>query len=102
MNTCCKKINAGGSIWPPTYRACGKTAKFERDGKWYCGIHDPAAREAKNLAKTAAWHAEWDAKDNRRKFVEACEQAIRDIAAGADEPSAIAVAILSKEFGEPK
>ena len=41
---CGVRIYAGGYIghW------CGKTAKFERDEKWYCGIHDPVASKAKS------------------------------------------------------
>lgn len=23
------------------FYACGRKAKVERDGKWYCGLHDP-------------------------------------------------------------
>ena len=36
-------------------RTCTKTAKVERDGKWYCGIHDPVARAEKAAARHANW-----------------------------------------------
>ncbi len=33
---CCRKIMNGYH-----HHECGKPAKFEVDGKWYCGIHNP-------------------------------------------------------------
>ena len=37
---------------------CAKPGKVERDGKWYCGVHNPALREARD--KT--WRARYDAE----------------------------------------
>lgn len=39
---CCKDVSKGYG-----YRACGRNAKYERDGKWYCGMHDPVAKKAR-------------------------------------------------------
>ena len=33
--------------------SCGRRGKVERGGKHYCGIHDPAKKEAKRVAMTA-------------------------------------------------
>ncbi len=41
---------------------CSKNGKIEREGKYYCGIHDPVAIEAKSKARNAKWNAEWRAK----------------------------------------
>lgn len=41
--TCCAEISNGGWSW---YK-CAKNAKFEREGKWYCGTHDPVRVEAR-------------------------------------------------------
>ena len=40
---CCEEVWNNYTHWP-----CGKTAKFERDGKWYCGIHDPEKRKERS------------------------------------------------------
>lgn len=42
---------------------CAKPAKVERDGKWYCGVHDPAAKAERDAKRRAAWVA----KDNVSK-----------------------------------
>ena len=42
---CCKAVWGDGSYRP---HVCGNAAKFEVDGKHYCGIHNP------NKAKTKA------------------------------------------------
>lgn len=53
---------------------CGRTAKFERDGKYYCGTHDPAKVSARRAERDARWAEEdrarrvmWDAALLRRK-----------------------------------
>lgn len=38
---CCKTLWKG-STWNPERVPCGNPAKFEEDGKHYCGIHNPA------------------------------------------------------------
>lgn len=55
--TCC------GDVWL-SYRwvKCTKTGKVERDGKHYCGIHDPVAIKAKKDKQHAKWKQEWDAE----------------------------------------
>jgi uncharacterized Zn finger protein (UPF0148 family) len=45
-----------------SYRDCGKTAMFDRDGKWYCGIHDPVAIAERLDARNAAINAKWEAR----------------------------------------
>ena len=60
---CCGRVHSGGYGIGHT---CGKTAKFERDGKWYCGTHDPVAQKAKSEARPAAYREEWRIKDEAR------------------------------------
>jgi hypothetical protein len=36
---------------------CGRTAKYEHNGKPYCKTHHPPAAKAKRDAKNAAWDA---------------------------------------------
>ena len=50
---CSEKVWDGWHHFP-----CQRPAKVERDGKWYCGIHDPEYIKAKNQAKEEKWEAE--------------------------------------------
>ena len=60
MNTCCKQISYGYGF--RTYmKSCGKPAKVERDGKHYCGIHNPAREEVRAAARNARWEASREA-----------------------------------------
>jgi hypothetical protein len=60
-HTCCGQIPKE-SGWLRTWKDCGKTANAERDGKWYCGIHDPVRRKEKNDATYARWREESHAR----------------------------------------
>lgn len=53
VRMCCEIIR-GSFSW--SGHACPHRAKVERDGKWYCGTHDPVAAKARRDKK----HAEWD------------------------------------------
>lgn len=39
MNRCCKQVHDGPGY--VGFHQCFHEAKVERDGKWYCGVHDP-------------------------------------------------------------
>lgn len=62
---CCEQVYSGSPYFPYT---CGKTAKVERDGKHYCGIHDPVRLAEKRRRNQKAWDAEYEAK--KKKFTE--------------------------------
>lgn len=53
--TCCARIHSNFIFY-----ACGKAAKFERDGKHYCGTHDPVSIAEKRAIKDAVWKAKYD------------------------------------------
>jgi hypothetical protein len=42
---------------------CHNNAKVEREGKHYCGMHDPVARVEKQNKRDDASRAEWKARD---------------------------------------
>jgi len=46
-------------IWP---RNCTKKPVVERDGKWYCKIHDPEYVEARRAKQSAEADARWKAR----------------------------------------
>jgi len=58
---CCEQVPLRGLNFHRT-RQCTAVAKVERDGKCYCGIHDPVAK-AERAAKLAPKKA---ATQNRR------------------------------------
>lgn len=67
---CCAKVYGGG-YWP---HSCGRNAKVERDGRHYCGTHDPEAvklRREKN-------NAEWQAKHNAERALWAEQRRLRE------------------------
>ena len=45
---------------------CHHEARIKRDGKWYCGIHDPGKKAPKIAERNARWDAEHEA--NRKKM----------------------------------
>lgn len=65
---CAGKIRLGTS-WP-RYVPCKRPGKVQSDGKWWCGIHDPQARQAKQDKRDAEWKAkvEADRKVMRLQF----------------------------------
>lgn len=58
METCCAKVAKGSDGWRTRYAQCTKPGKVERDGKWYCGQHDPHAKEARYQKTRDRWAAE--------------------------------------------
>jgi hypothetical protein len=56
-----------GSVWHGGFHTsiCGRGAKYECDGKWYCKTHHPPNIQAKQEARSAKWRAEWDEEINR-------------------------------------
>jgi uncharacterized Zn finger protein (UPF0148 family) len=64
-HNCCAIASSG---FYNTYRSkCSKTAKYERDGKWYCGTHDPVAVKARVDARNEEWKIEWAANEAQAK-----------------------------------
>jgi hypothetical protein len=47
---------------------CSKTGKVERDGKWYCGVHDPETVAARNAKRTAEFEKDWAVRKARMKL----------------------------------
>ncbi len=46
--TCCESVGNYYNTHP-----CGNLAKVERNGKWYCGTHDPVAIDARRKNRRA-------------------------------------------------
>lgn len=80
---------------------CPNNAKYEQDGKWYCGTHDPVRvkqrqdkRDAASREKQACKDAIWERRGLEREFCEnmtddelkagIARKAVRDDVAGND------------------
>ncbi len=67
---CCAKIYGDFSYYTHT---CGNTAKYERYGKWYCGIHDPEKVKEQQEKRDIAWKEKLDIERKRRRRIAAME-----------------------------
>ncbi len=76
-------------MWSRYVYECGKTAKVERDWKWYCGIHDPVAVDArgeKYRAKSGAKWAERAAQWNLERAAPEMKAALEFIRDNSGDP----------------
>lgn len=55
----CEVSVSDGGIWPSFHKCCNK-GKVQVDGKWYCGIHDPAKQAERDAKRKAKYDAEMD------------------------------------------
>lgn len=79
---CCVKIFKDWHNKP-----CGKNGKFEREGKHYCGTHDPVKAKEKNEARSKKWEAEWAASAKESRLANAAPElfaALKAIVLSAD------------------
>lgn len=91
------------------FHQCNKKAKVFREAKWhgkvetfgYCGTHDPVAVAQKKAERDAKWKAQWDAqqaaaqaKRDARELAERSIEALRQIAAGHNDPRSLAIEVL--------
>lgn len=66
------KHQCEATIWNDfhDYR-CPYNGKVERDGKWYCGTHDPVAKAARDKAREEKWKKKWAEEAKERRLLEA-------------------------------
>ena len=77
-HTCCKPMRSGPGYFA-SYAPCGKTAKFERKGEWFCGTHDPDRLAAKRAETSAKWTAEWAENAKRDRLNRAAPDLLRSL-----------------------
>lgn len=53
--------------WHSSKSQCPNNAKVERDGKWYCGTHDPVKRKEKQEKRDEKWADQWTVKEEQRR-----------------------------------
>lgn len=81
------------------YQCKRKNGHGERGA--YCATHDPEKIRAKSNARSSAYEAKWAIERRQSAFVAACQQAIRDIAAGHNDPRGLAQSILDQLNSTP-
>lgn len=99
---CCQAVRGSFSL-----KQCPNVGKFkDAEGYDWCGHHTKEAFAKKAAARKARhdkWHADFDAKWNRSKRIQAANealmQAMRDIAAGHNDARQLATDVL-KEYDE--
>lgn len=77
------------------YERCSNNGKIKRNGKWYCGIHDPlkvAERRKKRIERLQEAQGKWKEVFERDEFNARCGDACR--AAGIINPEALESLIL--------
>jgi len=84
---CCYRIPVDVG-YRSTSKPCTRAGKVERNGKWYCGQHDPQAKAARRQAQNEKWEADLRARARLHQLqsaapalMEALELALRDIEA---------------------
>ena len=88
IRACCKQVH-GKERWAG-WRGCMKPASVERDGKWFCKSHDPGTVKARQDKTTAAYYDQRSTEALLRNSL----MAIREIAAGNNDPRQLAQAVL--------
>ncbi len=94
---CAESIHGVGR-WP-SFHQCNRKNGHGPHGAW-CKQHDPVARKAKQDARNAKWRAEYDDEHRKATFAEDCKAAIRQIAAGHNDPRGLAQSIIDKLDGK--
>jgi len=72
-----------GRVWSDyRYYDCGKNAKIERDGKWYCKTHDPVSAAEKQAARNIVFAIKFGeqekARDRKKAERECCDAVLAD------------------------
>lgn len=93
---------------PPDYTRCAAAVFGAWDTKQclranghgphgaYCKQHDPVARKAKQDAGAAKWRNDMENLRRESTFTSDCQSAIREIAAGHNDPRGLAQSIIDK------
>ena len=66
------------------YHLCGKTARYEHEGKWYCKTHHPPTRKAYEDARNEKWQAKWDAQEQASREADKARAEMQRKAAAYD------------------
>jgi uncharacterized Zn finger protein (UPF0148 family) len=88
---CSEKVFPSGLYGSFHGYSCSKPATVERDGKWYCKIHDPEYVKAKDAKKRAKWDKKYKDDMERAELRSTAINACTKI--NPDNPQAVAESI---------
>lgn len=78
---CVGLVRSSGNYWS---HPCGKLAKVERNGKWYCGLHDPVPKAERTKKRgPSVWEQRLGAQTRERARQAARDQALRELVEAA-------------------
>jgi len=63
---------------------CSRKGRVERDGHWYCKVHDPEYIKAKDEERTKKYNAKWNERKTELTAYKAC------VEINPDNPMAVA------------
>lgn len=96
-----------GRVWSPgamISSACMNNGKHEHDGKWWCRMHHPPTVQARREESRRKWSEKfrvqqdgWVRSEALKKKQAAALSAIEQIAAGHNDPRALAQEVLAME-----
>ena len=92
-NKCCELVHDQFGVG---VHRCNKNAKVTVGGKHYCGIHDPAKKEARIKARNERWDAE------RRQYEEWCKREAETSRRAAIWPELVGLVELWKGWNEER
>lgn len=87
-HTCEKKVLCGGP-WNSRYETCGRPAKVEHEGHYYCGIHDPVKKASRQAARDEQRDRERDEENRVRRLHDAAEDMLTALKEAKSQISAI-------------
>lgn len=86
------------------FHQCTRKPKYWYGTLGYCNTHDPNKFRERRDKKQAEWHAQWnysnrlaEFESQQRKFKDDCLDAVRQIAAGHNDPRTLCSELLAQE-----
>ena len=99
FDRCSKAVRYGGA-WGGSKQCTRKNGHGPHGA--YCKQHDPIAVRAKSAAESAKLRAKWAEDSRNREFETNCKDAVRQIAAGHNDPRGLCQGLIDALNGAAK
>jgi hypothetical protein len=96
---CAKEVNTTPNERFSSFSQCSRKNGHGPHGAW-CKQHDPEAVKARRDAQEKKWKANWAAESRKLNFKRGCQDAIRQIAAGHNDPRGLAQSLIDALEGK--
>ena len=101
-HTCCQRVYDRGS-WSMTGHICGRGARYEKGGNWYCKTHHPDIVAEKSEARVKVWKEKWEEQSKARQLVkdqreqgQRALELVKRIAQGHNDPRSLCLEFLTE------